>query len=619
MWIDLDYYRKKPLFLSQLQEKIAALPQTERQEIRFLVTMNKERRYRKLIFDVPLGSLLLEYRDLCKRYILAMLNNMVVSFGGASLDIYSDTSDKTLSEILKEAVAEFDLDRNDNYRCGYGSYINYINRMNKFLGLGKFSMSLVDIRDWIEMESALEFHLCESASAQRDAEILHRSALEMEGKRFCSLDVGGNSIKGAVVSGMEIVLTKEHQWFPTGLKTAEEINGHQLLMVRFLSDYAGAVEAGIDTSIGPVSSALESGASCDTLLAAAVYMEERGISPLGHFDAIVIGFPDIVVFNKIAGGETYKQKGMKLNADIDYESEFLKTSELDNLVRPYAKEKAPVIVLNDANAASYLISVEQSLAGESPNKDILKKDTIKTIIDEHGIFVNTVGTEMGTGFVSRGGTIQYIPLEAYQYVIDLGNADYGMYPLNDIRSINNMNTGISGTVQKYITQLGLFRMTMSWFLEKNPSLVETLAAQGLIHFDPAKDLVEMVMEPINTREKLTWLLTEQMLSEKNPVVEDVFCNMGKAMGVLIDQDLLIFPEIKPLRIISGGIMASDEAFRLFRDAVRRHNPSYEVIRLDEKAVYAPLLKKLPREKRNFTVAVGSAFIGNRFILEKLRG
>ena len=297
---------------------------------------------------------------------------------------------------------------------------------------------------------------------------------------------------------------------------------------------------------------------------------------------------------------------MKLNPGIDYETEFFRTSHLDDLARPYAKEKAPVIVLNDTNTASYLISVEQS-----------QEDT--TIIDEQGMFINTVGTEMWTGFISRGGTIQYIPLEGYQHVIDLGNTDYGNYPLNDIRSINNMNTNISGTVQKYVTQLGLFRMAVSEFLKKDKHVIETLAAQGLIRYDPsedAEDLVEMITEPINTREKLTWLLTEQMLREKNPVMEEVFTAMGKAMSILIDQDLLLFPEIKPIRLVSGGIMACDDAFRLFRDAVREHNPVYEIIRLDEETVHNPLLKKLRREKRNFTVAVGSAFIGNRFLLEQ---
>ena len=602
MWIDLDSYRRRPLFISDLQKKIAALPDAQKQEIRFLAVMNRQNQFRKLAFLLPRGALLEEYNDLCRRCVLAMLNNMITSFGGASLDIYFETRDKTLLKMLTEAAAEFDIDRTDNFRTGYGGCINYVNRMNKFLNLGRFTMSLFDIRDWKEPPPSMELRLYKPGSEQKDVELLRRSALEMEGKCFCSLDVGGNSIKGAVVKGMEIAAVKEYQWFPTGIKTADEMNGHQLLMLRFLGCCTGAMEAGVDLSDRPVADAMATDASYRTVQAAAEYLEAKGISPLARFDAVVIGFPDIVVFNKIAGGETFKQQGMKHNSGSGYETEFSKTSELDDLARPYVKESSsPVVVLNDANAASYLLSVEQSLSEN-------------TLIDEHGIFVNTVGTEMGTGFVSRGGTIHYIPLEDYQHIIDLGNTDYWKYPLNDLRSINNMNTGIPGTVQKYITQLGLFRMAASWFLEHDRSVIEKMAAQKLVSFDAENDIIEMITDPINTREKLTLLLTRQMLSEENPVVEEVFRTMGKAMGVLIDQDLLLFPEIKPRRLISGGIMADDGVFRLFSGALKEHNPSYEAIRLDENIVLHPLLKKIPREKRNFTAAVGGALIGSRFLL-----
>jgi hypothetical protein len=605
MWIDLDYYRQKPLYLTGLQEKIAALPETERQEIRFLVIMDTRGRYRRLAFQFPKGRLLEEYRDICKRYLLAMINNMIVTFGGSSLSIYFDHSSAVLLKMCEEAAAEFDLDRNDNRRSGYGSYINYINRMNKFLGLGKFGMSMKDIASWEEPDTAMEFRLYEPRVERREVELLRRAAAEMEGKCFCSLDVGGNSIKGAVIRGTDIIITKEYQWYPAGIKTAEEMNRPQLLMIRFLSDYAGAAETGLDMKAPQILRALSSDASHETVLAAAEYLENRGCSPFRHFDAVVIGFPDIVVSNKIAGGETFKQRGMKTNPGIDYEAEFFKTSELDSLARPYAKEGAPVIVLNDTNTASYLISVEQSLAE-------------KTIIDEQGMFVNTVGTEMGTGFISRGGTVQYIPLEDYQHVIDLGNTDYWKYPLNDIRSVNNMNTGIPGTVQKYVTQLGLFRMAISEFMEHDKTVIEELAAQNLIRYDPGADMIETVTNPVNAREKLTWFLAGRLLEEKNPVMENVFRSMGKAMGILIDQDLLLFPEIKPVRLMSGGIMADDAGFRLFREAVKKHNPAYEIIRLDENTVHHPLLKKIPPGKRNFTVAVGSAFIGNRFLLENER-
>jgi hypothetical protein len=602
MWIDLSYFKRRPLYLTELQERIAALPEAEKQEIKVLLIMNKRGQYRRLCFAFPRGSLLREYSVLLKRYLLAMINNMVVSFGGASLELYFDTSGEDLVRMMQDAAAEFDLDRGDNYRTGYGVYINYINRMNTFLNMGKFRICFKDAGSWEEPDPGLEFRVCEIRSEKRALELLRRAASEMEGKCFCSLDVGGNSIKGAVVSSGDIRVTKEYQWYPAGLKTAEEMNGPQLLMLRFLSDYTAAAESGMDLDSGIIREALSRNASYPAVLAAAEYLEGMGASPYKRFDAVVIGFPDIVVNNKIAGGESFKHRGMKINAAVEYEKEFFKTSELDNMARVYAKEGAPVIVLNDTNTASYLISVEQSSLEE-------------TILDENGMFINTIGTEMGTGLISRGGTIHYIPMECYQHVIDLGNTDYERYQLNDVRSTRNMNTGIPGTVQKNVTQMGLFRMAVSAFAENDKEILDVLLEQKLITYDRDKDLIEIVTEPIDSRDKLTRFLTDKMLAEKNPVMEEIIRTMGKGMGILIDQDRLIFPEIKPQRLVSGGIMASDLVFRLFRNALREHNPGYDVIRLDEQTVHNPLLKKIKPEQRTFTVAIGSAFIGNRFLLE----
>ena len=120
------------------------------------------------------------------------------------------------------------------------------------------------------------------------------------------------------------------------------------------------------------------------LLKATEALEAEGIVTEGCFDSVVAGFPDIVVHNKIAGGESFKHQGLKNNPDTDYEIEFFRTSDLDEMLAPYAKAGAPVVVLNDGNAASYITSVEQAFAEES-------------ILDENGLFANTIGTEMGTG------------------------------------------------------------------------------------------------------------------------------------------------------------------------------------------------------------------------------
>lgn len=263
------------------------------------------------------------------------------------------------------------------------------------------------------------------------------------------------------------------------------------------------------------------------------------------------------------------------------------------------------MVLNDGNAASYITSVEQTFAPES-------------FIDENGMFCCTIGTEMGTGFISRGGTIQHIPLEGFQHVIDLGNEEYQKYPPADLRSVNSTNTGIPGVVQKYISQMGLFRMALTALWESKDPLFEKLQEMGLIAYDAGADTLYSVLEPEDRRGTLTRFLVSQ-LSEGCPAVEEAFRMMGKAMGILIDQDRLIFPEITTRRLLSGGIIADDRAFALMREGLRAYNPSYDVMRLDEETMYSPLLRSMTPEQRSFNVAIGSAYIGNRFLTEKNNG
>ena len=125
----------KPLFLSELQERIRRLPEKERQEVRLLVWVNEKDEYRTLCFEMPAGERLRTERPLCLRYLLAMMNNLLVSFGGARLELYFDRDNPEMESLVEEAAAKFQADAPRNDRTGYGVYLNYINRMNVFLGI----------------------------------------------------------------------------------------------------------------------------------------------------------------------------------------------------------------------------------------------------------------------------------------------------------------------------------------------------------------------------------------------------------------------------------------------------------------------------------------------------
>lgn len=592
-----------PIFLSELQKHIEGLPGEDRQEIRLLSWVNEKEEYRKLCFELPGSALLEGERELYRRYLLAMMNNMLATFGGAKLELYCNSEDAFLRNLLEDAVQEFQADQESNNRTGYGVYLNYINRMNCLLGLGRFSIEIRDLREWPSLKPEKIYQIYAPEDERYEIELLRRAATEMEGTCLCALDVGGNSIKGVVVRNGEILVLKEHQWYPTGCKTASEMNEPLILMVRFLSACAGLAQR--EGELDRIRDAFSPSFCCEELLAVTEQLEREGIAAEGRFDAIAIGFPDVVVRNQIAGGETFKQLGMRTNPEIDYEVEFYKTSRLNELVAPYAKKNAPVIVLNDGNAASYITSVEQTFAPEN-------------LLDGKGMFVYTIGTEMGTGFISRGGTIQNIPLDGFHYVVDLGNEEYQNYPPSDIRSINSTVTGIPGVVQKYISQMGLFRMAVSMLYEMGDPLFEELLENGLLTFDREQDSMCAVLSPRDRRGELTRLLVSR-LSEKNPAVTQAYQTMGRAMGVLIDQMNLVFPEVSTMRLLSGGIIADDRAFSCLQEGLKEYNPSYGVLRLDERTMYSPLLKSMKPEQRGFNVAIGSVYIANRFRLEIQEG
>ncbi len=328
----------KPYFISDLQKHLQELPEGRKQELRLLLQVNEKEEYRKLSFAFPCEELLLENRALYRNYLLAMINNMLVSFGGARLLIYRKEGSAPLDRLLAEVIAEFQQENPRNDRTGYGVYLNYINRMNVFLGLGRFHIEVLDLREWPELEAAKEYRIYVPEDEAKEQEILRRTATELAGTCICSLDVGGNSIKGAVVKDGKVLVLKEYQWYPTGCKVAEEMNNPMILMVRFLSVCTGLMER--DGQLDGIREVFPCKTSYETLLAAVERAEAEHISSKGRFDAIVVGFPDIVVHNKIAGGESFKHQGLKNNPDTDYEVEFFRTSDLDTMVAPYGKPGA---------------------------------------------------------------------------------------------------------------------------------------------------------------------------------------------------------------------------------------------------------------------------------------
>lgn len=593
-------YATRTLYVPEVRKAFGNLEEGMKQCLILYLTVNECEEFRCLKLDLPKTDMLSdEYKDLVERYILAIISNLLVSFGGVKLSIYLNINDQALIELIKKVVGKFNIDAPVNNRKGHGSYINYINRMNHLLGRKNFSVEFIDISLFKVPSDKKEYRIYEPTNIDKELKRLKKAATELDGRSFCGLDIGGNSIKAAAVVDGDIVALKDYQWFPTAFKTADELIKPIVLLVRFLSAYVLYKKSFNGASFLENSEVFKGTASYETIEEYTEKLESQLPCDNKIFDGVVIGFPDIVVNNKVAGGETYKQRGIRNNKEVDYEQEFLKMSNLDVLVKEYIKPDGKVRVLNDGNVASFVVSVEQAFSDEN-------------LIEDIGLFAHTIGTEMGTGFISKAGTIQDIPLEGFQYTIDLGSLSESKYHADDVRSIKNFNTDIPGTVQKYVSQIGMIRLAVRTIKQKNSELYAHLFDKGLLAYKELEGQQALVIptEPVDKRHELTRYLI-QLLEDGNELMEDTFREIGQAIGIIIEEFKFIFSEVSATKLVSGGIVASDACLRLIKEGLKSKYPEYEIKRLDEEIITSPLLRKLDEKHRNFTTAVGSVYVINR--------
>ena len=132
--------------------------------------------------------------------------------------------------------------------------------------------------------------------------------------------------------------------------------------------------------------------------------------------------------------------------------------------------------------AAFTAAVEQAAAGADVSK---------------GFFAHTLGTELGTGWVRPDGSIPEIPLEVYNFIIDLGSFRQKQYDANDVRSINNFNTLLPGTLQKYTCQSGVFRLAARDLPVQDAAAYEEAIARGLLL--PQGDRLIVPTEPKDMR------------------------------------------------------------------------------------------------------------------------
>ena len=366
------------------------------------------------------------------------------------------------------------------------------------------------------------------------------------------IDVGGTDIKLCASVNGDLCVFKEFDWFPAAFTQADQLTEPIVFLTRLLRAAASLAACGKQERI--VQEALDKHADRAGMEAALAQMEAAAGQELRSFDAIGLSFPDVVIDNRIVGGETYKTRGMRNNPALDYETEFAKVGRLRELLAAYTGSENRVLLTNDGPMAAFTEAVEQAAAGADTSQ---------------GFFAHTLGTELGTGWVRADGSIPQLPLEVYNFIIDLGSYRQRQFDADDARSILNFNTNLPGTLQKYPCQSGVFRLAAKYLPQQEPDLWAEAMARGLFRWQGEKLLVPT--EPQDMRKPCLEFFMEKAAAG-SPVCQEIFRQIGEHMAVTWEQtELLLHPGVQS-RTLFGRLVKNEVCFRLLCEGAHRREP-----------------------------------------------
>ncbi len=461
------------------------------------------------------------------RYAAAHVYNILSAFSGREIKLFCDEQSRAL---LAELPALFDVPD------GLGKVRNIARRIH-----GDFRIAFGSIEEYVPIAAA------ETAPSAELGERLLALCSAAETKGCVGVDIGGSDIKLAVSSGGALLYTREYDWNPAASPTAEGIIEPILSLIREARDR----------------------------------IEESG----GQLDAVGVSFPDIVIGDRIVGGETPKTKAMRENPAIDYEREFSKLRELKRLILPLCAPGAEVHLTNDGNMAAFTAAVELAAGGE---EELIRG----------GVMAHSLGTDLGTGWLRADGTIPAFPLELYDLLLDMGDLPSAALPPEDLRSTRNENSGMNG-VRRYLGQAAAYRL--GW--KSDPKLLE-----GFI--ERSDELVFVPTEPKDLRKPCLEHLM-QLAAQGHPAAEEIFRTIGENLSVVTREMNWLFGATPPKRILFGRFVKSRRCFELLCEGFEKGGTGVSLMTADEELANTALMKQLARAPgvtvAQFAQAVGSIY------------
>ena len=527
-WLDAGA-RNEPVWLSDVREGCAAMPDAAHTVVQLTLPGGGQRDYP---LSIPRWSTV-EERDFVLEYVCACVFNLLSVLGGRWLTFYFHRADSALSALLREVPQVFQVDAGK--RCGYGKVVNIADRICRTFGAEPFQVVLLDAADYLP-----------APPAERPAPALTGRLLlaaeRCEAGLYCGVDIGGTDIKLVLARDGQLVGIKEYDWNPALSPTAEGI----------IRPICALIREAVDES-----------------------------APGRLLDGLGISFPDVVIGNRIVGGETPKTQGMRLHAS-DYEAEFAKITALADHLAHLCTPGAPVRITNDGHMAAFTAAMELSGRGGEL---------------ERGVIAHSLGTDLGTGWLDADGSIPEAPMELYDLLLDLGSHPSRALPAEDLRSVRNENSGLPD-VRRCLGQAAAYRL--AW--QADPALLDgfTLWEDGTLRISTSPDL----------RKPCLAHLMEQAGSG-NPGARSVFRTIGENLGqVCRELDWLLQPQTD-IRFLFGRFVKERDCFSLLREGCAAVAPGVRLEAMDGDLACTPLMRALSlhpeRSVAQFAQAVGAIY------------
>ncbi|MFH1879474.1 MAG: hypothetical protein ABIK64_01615, partial [Bacillota bacterium] len=514
-----------------------------------------------------------------QEYFYACIYNIISTFGGlrmalclSPVDAFAQSICATLQDVFQVVLAK-------SGRSGYGKCLNVADRINAAFGQPPFAFHTGTHEADVRVE--------QPAAGAEALSAFHAASQKARSATLCGIDIGGTDIKVIGTRNGRITAVKEFDWNPSEMTKVEDVIDKVLLM----TDLMAAVMSLPNTPQARNLRAemLNKDASVDEMRGA-IRLAADTFGPLLLFDGIGVCFPDVVLNDIIVGGETYKTRGIRA-ASNDYEEEFARLKKLPLLILERCRQDGAVHIANDGSLAAYTAAVE---IAHSPDSGMVTD----------GVLAHTLGTEFGSGWIDESGAIPQIPLEIYNCIIDIGNYPARAYDVNDVRSVNNFNTGLSGTLQKYCSQSGAYRLAMRMFETCEPQRIDELFDRGFLSRRGGG--VYVAAQPADMRKPMLEYLM-RLASGGDAVSEQIFREIGEFLAVTFEETEFLLRQKTKLRVLLGRFVKHQRCSELMQEGVNRRL-STQFVSGDSDLAFTPLMKDL-RDDPEHTIAQFGQAVG----------